>query len=161
MARANHVKHARKDYPEHDIKKGEPYYWWKFRNSPKQFSKTPPRPQQLTQSGYMSSVFDLNDTQNAICEEFADCKKKHFNENFESSVDEWKSAAEELRDGCQESLDNMPEHLQDTSSSGELLTERIESLESYISEIEGIEHEVEKRHEIEDRLSEVENVTLE
>ena len=43
--RVHYVKSARKDNPV--AKKGEPYYWWQSYCSPKQFSKTPPRPWSL------------------------------------------------------------------------------------------------------------------
>lgn len=31
MARLHFVKSARKDNPSAEVKKGESYYWWKFR----------------------------------------------------------------------------------------------------------------------------------
>ena len=39
MPRVHHVKSARKDNPV--AKKGESYYWWKFRYGGKRYSKTP------------------------------------------------------------------------------------------------------------------------
>ena len=41
------------------IAKGESYYWWQFQNSPKQYSKERPRASQLTQSGYLSTVYGI------------------------------------------------------------------------------------------------------
>ena len=61
MARATFVKAAAKDYPEHGIKKGEPYYWWKFRHDRDRISKTPPRPSQLTQSEYLGRVYGIQE----------------------------------------------------------------------------------------------------
>ena len=46
---------------------------------------------------------------------------------------------EQLRDESQESFDNMPEHLQETSESGMILEERINHLEDVINEIESVE----------------------
>lgn len=43
---------------------------------------------------------------------------------------------EEVKEQAESSLENMPEALKETSESGQALTERIEALESYISEIE-------------------------
>jgi len=55
MAKAHYVKRARKDNPV--VKAGESYYWWKFRFGPKLYSKTPPKPSQLTQSPYLSVIY--------------------------------------------------------------------------------------------------------
>ena len=43
------------------IAKGESYYWWQFQNSPKQYSKTRPRASQLTQSGYLSTLYGITE----------------------------------------------------------------------------------------------------
>ena len=50
-----------------------------------------------------------------------------------------KDEFKKLLDQCQDSLDNMPDHLRDTSPTGELLNERIETLEGAISDLENIE----------------------
>ena len=62
-------------------------------------------------------------------------------ENYVSTdmVDDVISQLEDLRDSRQENLDNMPEHLRDSSSSGELLQEQIDNLEEAISSLENIE----------------------
>jgi hypothetical protein len=52
MARAHFVKKARKAIPGTDIKKGDSYYWWKFRFGGKRTSKTAPKASQLTQSEF-------------------------------------------------------------------------------------------------------------
>ena len=41
MPRVNYVKKARKNNPA--VKRGESYFWWKFRYGGKQYSKTRPR----------------------------------------------------------------------------------------------------------------------
>lgn len=50
--------------------------------------------------------------------------------------------ASELRDETQDSLDNMPEGLQQ-GSTGELLQERLDALETFIQELEGLDFDVE------------------
>ena len=55
-------------------------------------------------------------------------------------VDEVKSDLENLRDTCQESLDNIPEQLQEAPA-GQTLQERIENLDSAISDFENIDTE--------------------
>ena len=57
MPRVTHVKAARKDNPV--CKKGESYYWWKFRYGGKRYSLTRPRASQLTQSAYYGAVRGL------------------------------------------------------------------------------------------------------
>jgi hypothetical protein len=50
---------------------------------------------------------------------------------------------EEMRDECQEKIDNMPEQLQ-TSGSGETLQERIDNLESWIDELNAIDIDIDE-----------------
>lgn len=58
----------------------------------------------------------------------------------ESTADEIASALEELRDQQQDSLDNMPENLQQ-GDTGQMLQERIDSLECTIDELNNISWE--------------------
>lgn len=55
MPRVHFVRKARKDNPA--CKRGESYYWWKFRYGPKQYSKTQPKPSDLTQSEYLKVIY--------------------------------------------------------------------------------------------------------
>ena len=59
MPRVTFVKKARKDNPV--AKKGEPYYWWQFAFGTKQYSKTQPARSQLTQSSFLSQLYELQD----------------------------------------------------------------------------------------------------
>ena len=132
MARLNVVKKSRKDYPEHGIKKGDMYYWWKFRFGGVQKSLTKPRRSQLTQSDFLGQVYDLEDEMNEA------------SKIDEGTIDDWVSTLESLRDECQEKIDNMPEQLQENSSSGQLLQERVDQLEDWISTLEGIDVEIDE-----------------
>jgi hypothetical protein len=135
MARATHVKSARVAVPESEcgikggIKIGDSYYWWKFKRGGKRWSKTAPKRSQLTQSNFYSAIYDLED--DLISGATAD-------DSLGSVRDDVISSLEEIRDQCQESLDNMPEGLQQ-GSTGELLQERIDAMDSAISEFEGLE----------------------
>jgi len=120
------------------IAKGESYYWWQFQNSPKQYSKTPPRASQLTQSGYLSTLY-------GIAEQIEDFSTDSA-EELSDFVDNIKTELEELRDTTQESLDNMPENLQ-YSPTAELLQERVDALESAISEFESLDLDYEEKDE--------------
>ncbi len=120
------------------IAKGESYYWWQFQNSPKQYSKTPPRASQLTQSGYLSTLYGITEQIEDFSTDTAE-ELSEFSENIKTEL-------EELRDTTQELLDNMPENLQ-YSPTAELLQERIDSLENGISEIESIDFDYEEKDE--------------
>lgn len=146
MARVQTVKKARKARREYGIKKGDTYYWWKFRFGTIHYSKTYPKRSQLTQSGFLSTFYELQDN------------LSFDRDSLEGSVQNLTSEIEQLRDECQDSLDNMPEHLQEASSSGELLTERIDALEEWQNELEGIDLEVDEdlnKEEKEARIDEI------
>lgn len=114
------------------IAKGESYYWWQFKNRPKQFSKIRPKASELTQSNFLSQLYALDEK---LSEFTAECK-----EDFDSFRDDFSSDIESLKDECQDSLDNMPEQLQ-SAPTGELLQERIDALDSWKDEVEGVECE--------------------
>lgn len=123
MPRVTHVKKARKDNPV--CKKGESYYWWKFRYGGKRFSLTRPRASQLTQSAYYSTV-------RSMCEGIEDYSVDSV-EDFETLRDDIAGQIQDLCSETQDSLDNMPDQLQ-YSPTGELLQERIDALEGAESE---------------------------
>lgn len=129
MARAHKVEHARKDYPEHNIKKGDTYYWWAFRFGGKHFSLIPPKPSQLTQSEFLSTIYAIDEDIQALTTE---------DDDIQGSIDDIVSQLEELRDECDDKHSNMPDQLQD-SEVGELLQERVDNLDDMINELQGIE----------------------
>jgi hypothetical protein len=132
MPRVHKVENARKPDKEQGIKKGDTYYWWKFRYGGKLKSKTYPRPQQLTRSGYKIAMYDIDDMKQALyASEGASA--------LQEALDSIKESIEELKGECEESLENIPEQLQETCGAGVLLTERIEELESYHSDLEAID----------------------
>jgi hypothetical protein len=125
MPRVTHVKKARKNVPGTDIKKGESYYWWKFRYGGKHAQRTPPKQSQLTQSSFLSTLYSIQER----IEELSD------NDSLEGEVEEIKGELESLKDECESSLENMPEQLQE-SPTGEMLQSRIDAMEDAISEFE-------------------------
>ncbi len=153
MARSHFVKKARKNYPEDKIKKGESYYWWKF-NFSKYIhrSKTAPRRSQLTQSSFLSQLYDIEDSISDMSVENYSC-----GDDIRSDLDNVISEIQSLLDECQGNLDNMPEHLQESSSSGETLRERIDALEGWISELESIDCDFEIDENAEDKDAEKES----
>jgi hypothetical protein len=128
MPRVTHVKAARKD--NQVCKKGESYFWWKFRYGGKRYSLKYPRPSQLTQSAYYGTVRSLSET--------LEDQNIQANDELVSARDDIVSELENLRDETQESLDNMPDSLQ-YSPTGELLQERVDAVENAIGEVECVE----------------------
>jgi hypothetical protein len=127
MTQLHFVKKARKADKKNGIKKGDSYYWWKFNFGSLYKSKTAPKRSQLTQSSFLATLWDLQDNT---------CFDR---EDFEGSVSNLIAEIEVLRDECQEKLDNMPEQLQESSSSAETLRERIDALDNWISDLNGVD----------------------
>lgn len=125
MPRVTHVKSARKDNPV--CKKGESYFWWKFRYGGKRYSLTRPKQSQLTQSAYFSTLYGMSES---ITEyELADA------DDWETLKEDISMQLQDLQSETQDSLDNMPDSLQ-YSPTGELLQERIDALDSAVSDVE-------------------------
>lgn len=109
-----------------------------FRRSPViRCTKCGLRSWELSSSDYVQGV-------GRIC----DC----WEEDYGCDENTAQSIADELnniRDQCQDSLDNMPEGLQE-GDTGQLLQERIDTLDSVISELENIDYENIKEGELGD-----------
>jgi hypothetical protein len=144
MPRVHKVEKARKNYGDSGIKKGDTYYWWKFNYGPKIRSKKYPSRSQLTRSDFLGTYYDIVDG---------------FSPDIESIEDDVAcliDSLDDLRDDQQERLDAMPEHLQDTSSSGEMLQERIDGLEGWIDSLQNIDFELEENISEEGRVAKFE-----
>ena len=148
MPRVTKVKSARKDYPP-NIKKGDTYYWWKFRRMPKQRSLTRPKPWQLTTSPFLQWLYrfehDLELDTSSL-------------DGLKGSVQDMIEEIETARDEVQESYENMPEQLRDTSDSGMLLEERLDALNEWLDNLQEIVDIDEPDHSIELTRAEVEDV---
>ena len=127
------------------IDKGESYYTWSFMNGGTYYSKTPPRASQLTSSEFMSTYYGIQ-------ESVEDFETTDLDE-LVSFVDDIKSSLEDLRDETDDKFNNMPESLQG-GPTGELLQERVDSLDSTISEFEDIDFDFEESSK-EDSLAEL------
>jgi len=133
MPKVHFVKKARKANKEAGIKKGDSYYWWKFRNGGKRTSKTRPKPSQLTQSEYLSTVYGM---QEDIAGEAASVDGK---ESFESFLEMLKEKADELRSFGGEQADkasNMESAFSGGSPTIDLLNERAEACERIADELD-------------------------
>lgn len=161
MARAHFVKKARKDGPEGSgVKKGDSYYWWAFmqggRGGPKHYSKTRPRPSQLTQSEFLGTFGDIEDEIGALPAD----------DSLEGSVGDIASRIRELGEEQSSKKENMPDGLQE-GATGELLQERADKCGEIADELEGITFDVSDKDEGESdedywqgKLEEVQNVDL-
>lgn len=122
VPRVHHVKKARKDNPV--VKRGESYYWWKFRFGPKMYSRTYPKRSRLTRSGFLSTLWDIEDCLSTTA--------------TSDDGDALIADLEQLQEECECSLDNMPEQLRESSDPGMLLQERIDGLGEWIGSIYAI-----------------------
>lgn len=142
MARATFVKKARKDNPV--AKKGESYWWWAFmvggRGGPKHYSKEQPRRSQLTQSSFLSTLWDIQDNASANTPDADD---------LESERDSIVGDLNSLKDDTEGNLSNMPDGLQQ-GDTGQQMQTRIDSLDEAISTLEGLDLAFDKDDKSED-----------
>ena len=114
------------------IHKGDSYWTWAFMNVPQMYSRSAPRPSQLTQSEFMSQYYSIQ-------EEVEDWELEDRDEDaLQEFIDCIKGELEDLRDETEERLYNMPESLQE-SDTGQLLQERIDECDNLINEFECID----------------------
>jgi len=130
MPRVHHVRKARKSYPHDNITAGQEYWWWQFAFGAKIRSNKPPVRSQLTQSGFLSNLYDMQD---GMANRFIDIDS--IADDKQVLYDE----LEQMKQECEDSLENMPEGLRETSSSGELLQERIDALDEWLDELDGVD----------------------
>lgn len=129
MTRLNYVKKARKPIPSAGIEKGDSYYWWQFAFRSKQVSKTRPRRSQyMTQSPYLSQIYDIEDDLGALTVEQIE----------EGCLDEFISQIESVKDEAESSLGNIPDQLKDAPA-GATLQEYIDNCEQWISDLEDVD----------------------
>lgn len=132
MPRVTHVKKARKAIPHAGIEVGDSYYWWKFRQGGKQVSKTPPKRSQLTNSPFLSALYDYQDgLANFTLDQFKTDGVTHFLEQAQCML-------EEEEEKCSNMECNSMEHL----PSYETISERRDVLQAYVDELETIEGEL-------------------
>lgn len=135
MGKIKYIKKARKEYKCYKCGKviavGEPYKRGVMNFHPDIIvcDFCPLKSYEVTTSEYSSRVGQL-------CEDWHDM----FGYGVGASSD-IASILEELRDEAEASLDSMPDNLRETSSTGELLQSRIDSLESAIDSLNDISEE--------------------
>jgi hypothetical protein len=133
MPKVHFVPKARKNYRADGIRKGDPYFWWKFNYGPKIRSKTRPKPSQLTRSEFLSTMADHEENAKSALgsiEEF---------EDFEAASQGIRDIAEEVKEFGQEQeekANNMEEHFPNGCPIMELLRERATACERIAEELE-------------------------
>lgn len=139
MPRVHHVKKARKKNPVADV--GESYYWWKFRYGGKHYSKTYPKASQLTQSDFLSQLYDLQERRDDACSSVRGDPDTF--EDFKSTIEEIAQELEDLGSECEDRRSNMPDQLQD-SDTGQLLEDRYNRCEEMAQELQDAVQEIDE-----------------
>jgi hypothetical protein len=109
------------------VKKGEVYYWIKFKNAPKQFFSTPPTDKDLCKSDYMLALLEM---QEMVSSDVYD------HEGFNEMVQSIQERAEELLSDIEEKKGNMEAYggLMNTPNY-ELLCEREDEIQNILDEL--------------------------
>jgi len=126
MPRVKQVK-AAKDYPQFGIKKGDVHYYTKMKTGPRSSrelrQKTPFKRSQLTNSAFLSALYDWEDSKAEIGS----------HEDVSALADAIREIGEEERG----KFDNMPEGLQQ-GDTGQMLEQRADACDEAASELEDI-----------------------
>lgn len=151
-------KKAGKDYPEHGIKKGGTYYEWSFYKQRPIKSKTRPKPSQLTQSKLSGVYLAIETLEEQVLG--ADTP-----DDIETALNDCADAVEEVAQEYRDSIQNMPENLQQ-SGPAEEMEDKASQLDDFAQELRDAAGEVSnlevkdyidtefRRNAIEDRLHE-------
>lgn len=109
MTRLYYVRKARKARRKEGIRKGEPYYWWKFYRCPPRYSATrPPRSAYATRNPDLGALMDCEDEFNTLSPDdepealAADLEAlaDHVNEIFESCCEKAEAVSQRFPNGC-------------------------------------------------------------
>jgi hypothetical protein len=155
MPRVTTVKKAQKSQGTcekcgNKIEVGSSYRWWKFRHGGRHVrcsdSKCAPRPSDLTQSEFYSTLYDLKDQLGTALDDFrAGGDPSDLSSTLTDIAGELRTLGEE----CQEKLDNMPEGLQQ-GDTGQLLQTRAEECDGKADELESAASTLDSYEEPED-----------
>jgi len=125
---------AARDYPQFGILRGEEHYVWSLYRQRPQRSKVYPKPSQLTSSEFLQTAYQIEE----MIEE-SECETA---EDVAALRDTMVEQINELESEQQEKFDNMPEGLQQ-GDTGQLLQERIDSLQTWATELGCVDIETE------------------
>jgi hypothetical protein len=108
---------------------GDTYYWWKFRRGGKRFSKTYPKPSQLTMSEFWSTVLEWSE------------RSRPDADGIEGYLDDLKSEVDTFKSEQEDKLSNMPDALQE-GDTGQMIQGRVDALEDLHSNLDSIDTEI-------------------
>jgi len=116
-------------------KKGDTYYWWKFQNSPKRYSLTPPKPSQLTQNPFYQAVYSIAESIDAL-----DINSFESESDMESFKEETIGEIEEIVAELDEKISNMESYDGLSESPAcELLRERLDAVQQWQNDIDNVD----------------------
>jgi len=145
---------------QREIKPGENYYHYTRRFSRigkgvryTHCSEHRPRPTDLSSSP-MAEIYEAQEDAAKAIHAADNCA------DMMQAIEDLKSVVEDVKSRAEDSLENMPEGLRESSDSGNTLQERIDALDSYISELENVSVEDTEPEEGED-AEEGESTSLE
>ena len=133
MPKLHFVKKARKAIRDSGIRKGDSYYWWKFRRGGKRVSKTRPRRSQLTQSEFYAAMYDAEDDVADAIDVF---RKGGELANLAAALDEASSTISDLASECEDKASNLESAFPNGCPSLELLQTRAEQATNIADELE-------------------------
>lgn len=141
---------AAKDYPNQGIKKGEKYWHWTPYRQAKRRSKTPPRPSQYESNETKAQVYSACESLEDFLRDADDSTSA---EDIQGAIDDCKTAAEEAKDAMEEKASNIEDGFGHETEQSTQFREWAEMIETWISELEGIEAPVDNRAEVLEELS--------
>lgn len=119
-----------------EIKIGDSYRWFKFRNGPKRVfcSAHRPKSSEMTQSDKLSTLYAAREHAEELL-----ATEDIGREDISAELNDCAQAARDVGEEYQSSLDNMPEQLQESSG----IQEKIDACEQWADELESAASEVE------------------
>lgn len=139
-----HTAKAAKDYPDHDIKKGDTYYWWTPYRAGKRMSKTMPRQSQLTGSESLSACYAAGETITMDIVAGDDL------EALADALDNAKDELDSAKEMCDDAYNNLPDNFQQADQ-GQALETRRNACEEWISALDDIIGEIREMAADDDR----------
>lgn len=134
MTKLHFVRRARKTYRGTGVKKGMPYWWWKFQKQPRRISLTKPPRSALVRSPFLSALLDLEDRYESLNGNRV-CESEEEVDDFNDEVDEIASDLEQLAEECEEARSNMADKFPNGCPTMELLEQRVERCREIAEEL--------------------------
>ena len=139
--RLHYVKKAAKTYRGTGIKKGQPYYWYAFRYGPKIRSKSKPRRSALVRHEWDKFMLDLEDDVLAL--KVPDGTESVDVTEISSQLSIYADSVGDFKSELDERVSNMESAFPNGCPTLEMLTERVETLESLQQELDSAANDIE------------------